>query len=34
MGHETLQMTLNYVHLSLQLQLSGYEVYKIDDVFK
>lgn len=34
MGHETLQMTLNYVHLSLQLQLSGYQVYKIDDVFK
>lgn len=34
MGHETLQMTLNYVHLSLQLQLSGYEVYKIDEVFK
>lgn len=34
MGHETLQMTLNYVHLSLQLQLSGYQVYKIDDVFR
>ena len=34
MGHETLQMTLNYVHLSLQLQLSGYEVYKIDEVFR
>lgn len=34
MGHETLQMTLNYVHLSLQLQLSGYEVYRIDEVFK
>lgn len=34
MGHETLQMTLNYVHLSLQLQLSGYQVYKIDDIYK
>lgn len=34
MGHETLQMTLNYVHLSLQLQLSGYEIYKIDSVYK
>ena len=34
MGHETLQMTLNYVHVSLQLQLSGYEVYHISDIFK